>query len=79
MKKSTYFVLSFFAFLFIVSSCKKDYSCKCTGTALGVSADTTIYLGNMKKKEAKDKCASFQNTYGAIAMLFGVTIDCEVE
>jgi hypothetical protein len=65
---STIIIVSFFG-LMIFASCKKDYTCKCTvtisGTANGIpfseSADSTIALGKMKKKDAKSKCDQYES------------------
>ena len=79
MKKPGIFIVSVFLLAVITESCKKDYSCRCTGSYLGVSADTVIHLGEMKKKEAKDKCTSLQTTYSMFASIVGASIDCEIE
>ncbi len=70
-----------------VVSCKKDYNCKCTVSALGIPVyDTTISLGKMKKKDAKSECDDYQNSIETLANLaatmgFGISIsaDCGIE
>jgi hypothetical protein len=80
MKKTTLFGLTVVVLVCAVtSSCKKEYSCVCTGTYLGVSADTAIALGKMSRRDAKSECNNFSNTYGGIAALFGATISCEID
>lgn len=79
MKKTTIGILSFFVMIILATACKKDYSCKCTGSYMGISADTTISLGKMTKKDAKSECNGYTAAYGGIAAIFGATISCNVE
>jgi hypothetical protein len=79
MNKTTIFVLAIFASFFVISSCKKDYSCKCTGTIAGFSGDTTVYLGNMKKKEAKEQCNSYESGLNLLGSIFGASVDCKLQ
>lgn len=67
------------AFVAALVSCKKDYNCKCTVTAQGVSGDTTFSLGKVKKKDAEAKCDAFKDTWGALVALGGGTMDCDIE
>ncbi|MBK9191713.1 MAG: hypothetical protein IPM77_09470 [Crocinitomicaceae bacterium] len=49
----------------VLTSCKKDYVCTCSGTVLGIpysGADTTLV--DMSKKDAETKCSSFDWTVG---------------
>jgi hypothetical protein len=77
MKKISYFLLAAFALPVILSSCEKEYTCTCTGSYMGLSADTVIALGKMKRKEAKDKCEDY-DAMGTWALMFGGTFDCEL-
>ena len=54
MKKLT-LLFAGIAFVASLSSCKKDYVCKCTSG--GVAYETA--LGKQKKKDAEDACAVF--------------------
>ncbi len=51
-----------------MTSCKKDYTCKCT--VAGVSATTTI---NDTKKNAESKCNEGDSN------VLGVVTECEIE
>jgi hypothetical protein len=51
--------------VFALTSCKKDYKCVCTFDGESITYD----LGKIKKKDAKDACASV----GAIWIAFGAT------
>jgi hypothetical protein len=57
MKKA----LMFFAGVAIVaslSSCKKDYACKCTTTVAGISATAEGATFKATKKDAEDSCSA---------------------
>lgn len=41
-------------------SCKKDYTCTCTTTVLGVSATRSYDLPNQTKKDATDACDRYE-------------------
>lgn len=43
--------------VFVLSSCKKDYTCTCTASGFSQSEPYTA----MKKKEAEDKCDKKQS------------------
>lgn len=67
------------AFVVAMVSCKKDYNCKCTTTISGVTADTLISLGKVKKKDAKTSCDAWQTTYTPLVNAFGGTLACDIE
>lgn len=69
MKKVTLF-LSVAALAFSFTSCKKDYTCKCTGSG-GWSYD--IALNDYKKKDAEDVCTTAKTTWAA----FGASCSLE--
>jgi hypothetical protein len=48
------------------SSCKKDYTCKCTAAG---QPDINLELKDVKKKDAKDAC----NSAGSVYILGGYT------
>lgn len=54
MKKGLFFVGALVAISF--ASCKKDYTCKCTGTIAGVSYTTTYTMTESKKAAAYAVC-----------------------
>lgn len=81
MKKDTRFALSVVAALALLSACKKDYSCKCSGSYLGFSVDTTINLGEMKKKDARSQCNGYQNMATLLLSsngISGATVTCDI-
>jgi hypothetical protein len=55
-----------------LASCKKDYSCKCTGTSGGATGSTTTTI-NDTKKNAEAKCNEGDVTAGT------ASIDCEIQ
>ena len=84
MRKSTIGTLTFFALIVLTTACKKDYSCRCTFNTMGISVDSTVALGKMTKKDAKEECNVYQSNYqslAAIASTFGVSIsvNCGIE
>ena len=54
------FILAVVAIGFTMTSCKKDYTCACTGA---VTID--IPIQNAKKGDAEDACKAAQTTYSA--------------
>jgi hypothetical protein len=68
-----------------LASCKKDYNCRCSVSALGISMDTVISLGKEKKKDAKSQCGDYETTFqsqaAAATALTGipVTVSCDIE
>jgi hypothetical protein len=52
--------LAVIATAFGLTSCKKDYTCSCTGA---VTID--IPIKDAKKSDAKDACSAAQTTYSA--------------
>lgn len=46
--------------IFVLASCKKDYTCKCTFTN---GSTLNIEYQKAKKGDAEDGCASAQTTY----------------
>ena len=46
---------------FAFTSCKKDYTCTCTTTALGVSVTDTHDLPNQTRKDANEACDRFED------------------
>ncbi|WP_276134055.1 hypothetical protein [Polluticoccus soli] len=75
--------LAFFGMMSF-TACKKDYSCKCSATVAGVTADTSISLGKMKKSDAKSKCETYDKdmqTSIEAAKALGITASgsCDVK
>lgn len=60
MKKTVLLLTTLFAVSVLFSSCKKNYTCKCTNTTSGFSS--TNVFPNMKKNDAKNLCEA--NTGG---------------
>ncbi len=56
--KKVLFVAAIAAFAFGATSCKKDYTCHCTGEVDGIEIDDSTDLGKLSKKDAEDKCVS---------------------
>lgn len=48
--------------VFVLSSCKKDYTCACKFTD---GATLNIEMNKVKKKDAESSCASAETTYKA--------------
>jgi hypothetical protein len=42
--------------LFVLASCKKDYTCECTVTLLGTSQTVSTEYKDVKKKDATETC-----------------------
>ena len=58
--------------LVILSSCKRDWACKCSSG--GSSTQIESYSG-LKKKDAEVKCADVQKDFEE----FNANLSCEVE
>ncbi len=58
------------------ASCKKNYTCVCTGSQTGSGSYTYTYdLGKIKKKDAKSTC----NSVGASWVTIGGTCEAKVK
>ncbi len=42
--------------MFVLASCKKDYTCECVVTFLGPAETTSVVLKDVKKKDAIKAC-----------------------
>lgn len=65
---------------FMVSSCKKNYTCECTETSSDPSEPASTYkysTGKVKKKDAEAFCSNLESTYS----FFGTTYTekCELQ
>ncbi len=60
MKQQTLLIAVFFALAF--ASCKKDWTCVCN-TNTGTKNSNTIYIEQVNKKTAKDRCKLHDKTY----------------
>lgn len=49
-----------------MTSCKKDYTCECTVTVLGMTTTSSTTI-NDTKKNAEDKCSATASSAGATA------------
>lgn len=49
--------------VFVLGSCKKDYTCKCTFTDGSV---INLEMNKVKKKDAESSCSSAQTTYEGV-------------
>ncbi len=58
MKKSVLIAIAAVGFLAV--SCKKDYTCSCSGTNLPANF-TKFDYGKTKKKDAEDACSTQQS------------------
>jgi hypothetical protein len=41
-----------------LASCKKDYTCECTTTGLGLTSTVSADLGKQSKSDAEDACSA---------------------
>lgn len=55
-----------------LASCKKDYTCECTTTALGLTASASTTINNTKKK-AEEACTAGSTTAN------GATTTCKIK
>ena len=67
--KKVVLLLAVVAMVSSLTSCKKDYACKCTGTILGASYSAESATFKATKKDAEDTCTS--STYT------GTGLSCE--
>ena len=44
------------ALMFVLASCKKDYTCECNISFLGSTTTTSTVLKDLKKKDATTAC-----------------------
>ena len=85
MKKSSVLVLTIA--IMAIMSCKKEYNCRCSVSALGIPVfDTSMSLGKLTKKDAKSRCDGYQNSIQAAASLaasmgvgISITSNCDIE
>lgn len=59
------FVIAAVLFAFSATSCKKDYTCECTGGILGPK---NYDLGKNKKDDAETKCDVFKLAHDACSL-----------
>lgn len=52
-------------FLSSVSSCTKDYTCRCTVSSGGMGSTVTFPINNATQKEAEDACNGYAAVPGA--------------
>lgn len=57
----------------VLPSCKKDYTCSCTVTGMGITTTAEGKTGKMSKKDAKAECD--KGDYSAN----GITSECEIK
>lgn len=57
------------------ASCKKDYTCVCTGTSSVYNSSYTFDLGKIKKKDAKSSCDAAGASWSSI----GYTCEAKVK
>jgi hypothetical protein len=55
MKTKMFFVAAAVAVISL-SSCKKDYECKCEFDQAGITGSATTSINDAKKKDAEDAC-----------------------
>lgn len=60
MKQQTLLITVFCTLVF--ASCKKDWTCVCN-TNTGTKNSNTIYIEQVNKKTAKDRCKLHDKTY----------------
>lgn len=58
--------------IFVLASCKKDYTCECTTSGSGISATVSSTV-KATKKDAKEAC---ENGSSSVA---GVTTTCKIK
>lgn len=54
-------------FVLGMTSCKKDWSCRCTTTVLGVTTESVVTIPDATKSEAEEQCTGSVSTGGASA------------
>lgn len=65
MKKYLLPTVLVFGLLFSISSCKKDYICRCTVSAGGSGTTATFPISNATQKEAEEACNGYAALPGA--------------
>jgi len=65
MKKRELIFAAVIIAAFALPSCRKDYTCTCTTTVLGISATKTYDLPNQTHKDATEACDRFENDANA--------------
>lgn len=60
MKLTTILIAA--CFISALTSCKKDWTCVCN-TNTGIKNSNTIYIEQVNKKTAKDRCKLHDKTY----------------
>ena len=58
MNKNILLIISLFASLGILSSCKKDYNCSCTAANNGIAQTYVIVIPNATSADASAICKS---------------------
>jgi len=69
------FLISACAALFAVASCKKEYTCVCTG--IPDTDDRSVALGKSTKGTAKDACELYREEHFSSNLYKAVT--CEIK
>jgi branched-subunit amino acid transport protein AzlD len=59
----------------LFTSCKKDYTCKCTYSISGVSTTAGSFTIHDTKSNAQSKCTSSNSNYAAL----GAGIQCNIQ
>ena len=67
-------VLAFGLGLFLLASCKKDYTCTCTGYVDGEVAGSSSSIVNGTKSDVKEACDA-----GDQPEVLGVSVNCEIQ
>ncbi len=73
MKNSTLITTAIFMFVLVLSSCKKEYTCKCTYDD-GTNTGEAVYTLKEKKKEVTARCDAYE-----VAVNSTTTWACEVQ
>jgi hypothetical protein len=61
--------------MFVLASCKKDYTCACTASIGEISSTSSVTL-HAKKSDAKTACES-QNS--STSGYYATTVKCEIK
>jgi len=60
------------------TSCKKDYTCTCETTILGITTSDDTEIMDASKSDADDICDGLQTAAQAAALFLGGTASCSL-
>ena len=60
------------------TSCKKTWTCDCTGTILGTSSEYSMSIVDQRKSDAKTICTTFEKNMSGLYANYG-SYTCELK